>query len=211
MSVIAVMNLKGGVGKTTIAILAAHELAERTGGRVLLADSDPQSSAYAWSTWGQSKESKDAVVVQQAKKLSKKQINEMQGKFGTIIIDCPPALGDQCLLAAVVADAALIPVLPGALDYAATTMMLETLRAADDMREKPLQKLFVINRADRSVLSKALAKQLVGIEDCRVAKAVIPQRAGYSKAIAGKWKPLSRDLQIPIQNVLDELLNEGEE
>lgn len=210
MSVIAVMNLKGGVGKTTLSILLAHELAERTNGQVLLADCDPQSSAFAWSSWGQTKESKEAVVVQSTKKLSKKQVNELKAKFGTIVIDCPPALSDQCLLAAVVADAAIIPVLPGALDYAATTVMLETLRAADDMREAPLKKLFVVNRADRSVMSKALIKQLVGIDDCRVAQATIPQRAGYSKAIAGKWKTLSRDLQIPLQNVLDELLVGGD-
>lgn len=69
--------------------------------------------------------------------------------------------------------------------------------------------MFVVNRADtRSALSKALVKQLKGFEGCTVAKTAIPQRAGYSKAIAGKWRALSRDLQIPIENLADELLGE---
>lgn len=206
MSVFAVMNLKGGVGKTTLAILLAHELADR-GGRVLLADSDPQASAHAWSTWGLTK---DTIVVQPTKKITRRLVTELKAQYDTVIIDCPPALGDQCILAAVVADAALIPVSPGALDFAATTVMLEMLSAADTERQTPLKKFFVVNRSDsRSAMSSALIKQLKGFEECQVAKTVIPQRAGYSKAIAGKWRSLSRDLQVPIENLVDELLGDG--
>src|SRR4051794_22025319 len=42
--VIAVLNQKGGVGKTTLAAVLA-----KLGERVLLADADPQASALAWS------------------------------------------------------------------------------------------------------------------------------------------------------------------
>lgn len=44
---LAVVNLKGGTGKTTTATALAAALNNR--GRTLLVDADPQGSALAWS------------------------------------------------------------------------------------------------------------------------------------------------------------------
>jgi chromosome partitioning protein len=44
---LAVVNLKGGTGKTTSATALAMSLSAR--GRTLLIDADPQGSALAWS------------------------------------------------------------------------------------------------------------------------------------------------------------------
>lgn len=42
MRVTAILNLKGGVGKTTTVIHMARLLRERQGARVLVVDNDPQ-------------------------------------------------------------------------------------------------------------------------------------------------------------------------
>jgi cellulose biosynthesis protein BcsQ len=47
--IFSVSNMKGGVGKTTIAVTLAHEFARRgDGARVLLIDLDPQANASFW-------------------------------------------------------------------------------------------------------------------------------------------------------------------
>ncbi|WP_313305596.1 ParA family protein, partial [Stutzerimonas balearica] len=46
--IVAVLNQKGGVGKTTLATHVAGELAMR-GQSVILLDADPQGSALDWT------------------------------------------------------------------------------------------------------------------------------------------------------------------
>ena len=48
MKVIAVLNQKGGAGKTTVATHLARAF-QLSGAEVLLVDSDPQGSARDWS------------------------------------------------------------------------------------------------------------------------------------------------------------------
>ena len=49
MAIISIINQKGGVGKTTIAINIADYLS-RVGNNVLLVDADKQGSSNAWAS-----------------------------------------------------------------------------------------------------------------------------------------------------------------
>jgi cellulose biosynthesis protein BcsQ len=45
MKIIVVFNMRGGIGKTTLAVTLAEGLAQFGGAKVLIADADPQRSA----------------------------------------------------------------------------------------------------------------------------------------------------------------------
>lgn len=203
MLTIAVMNFKGGVGKTTLSILLANELAQR-GHRVLLSDCDPQNSALAWQSW-----SKSNLMVERVEKIRPKKTERADVDMN--VLDCPPRYGDQCIAAAIIADVALVPVMPGPLDYAATGMLVETLREANKRRGKPLPTLFVANRmVPRSVVSRLLMETLnnlaAQVDGARVAKTGLPQRTAYVEALMGQWAPLAKEARTPVRVLCDETL-----
>ncbi|PKF48623.1 AAA family ATPase, partial [Enterovibrio nigricans] len=82
-NIIAVLNPKGGAGKTTIALHLARAL--RDSGSVLLVDSDPQGSARDWSEQGGG-DAFPIVGVDRAGAL-KSTINQLAGLYDWIVLD----------------------------------------------------------------------------------------------------------------------------
>jgi chromosome partitioning protein len=121
---IAVVNQKGGAGKTTLSVHLAVHLFDQ-GLRVAFVDNDPQASATKWlgsvepgvplhSTY----DSRQLVDLLQ-------QLNETHD---VVIADAAPRLNDQTHVLMYFAKRVLIPVKPSVLDLQAT---LETKAAVD--------------------------------------------------------------------------------
>src|ERR1700746_4027547 len=89
--IIGVLNRKGGVGKTTIAINVAATLAA-AGLRVLLVDADPQASALSWSRLRE----RDPLfaVVGMARATPHREIPLIAVKFDVVTIDGGPGVND---------------------------------------------------------------------------------------------------------------------
>lgn len=109
---LAVVNTKGGVGKTTTAIYLAAGLRET--GRTLLIDADRQQSATRWSEtedWPT-----DLPVVARASADLHKHLPSLAAGFEHVIVDTPP--GDLAIIrsAVMAVDMVIVPVAPTGLD-----------------------------------------------------------------------------------------------
>lgn len=108
--IIAVVNEKGGAGKTTTACQLAGSLGRR-GFDVLVADCDPQQTSSKWisakggdnfhATVWQGHEYKENVV---------KQLQTLVGKYEIVVVDCAPSVEQGATWGALlVSDLVIIP------------------------------------------------------------------------------------------------------
>jgi len=151
MLTVAVLQQKGGSGKTTLAINLAAA-AHLDGGRALVVDMDRQASAFDWSAARRDGSPLDGLAVVKADKaMALPRFKEISRGYDYVFLDGPPRLGDITQSAAVAADIAVLPIQPGPFDFWAVAETLESLDHADQIREqlgcRPIRRVFVVNRA----------------------------------------------------------------
>ena len=165
MLTVAVLQQKGGSGKTTLAINLAAA-AHLDGDRALVVDMDRQASAFDWSAARQDGSPLEGLAVVKADKaIALPRFREITRGYDYVFLDGPPRLGDVTQSAAVAADLAVLPIQPGPFDFWAVAETLEALDQADRVREQlaraPIRRVFVINRASRKTrLARDAAAEL---------------------------------------------------
>src|SRR5438477_7809501 len=171
--IIGVLNRKGGVGKTTVAINVAATLAA-AGGRVLLVDADPQASALSWSSLRE----RDPLfaVVGMARPTLHRELPEIAAKFGVVIIDGGPGVNNLGRAAILASDLVLIPVQPSPYDAWAAAETVQQIREAQRFREG-LKAAFIINRKiANTAIGRQAAIALAQFEDLPVLATALNQR-----------------------------------
>ncbi len=140
--IISLLNQKGGVGKTTLAVHLATALAQR-GRRVLMVDADPQGSALDWAA---SREVESAFpVIGLPKATLHKELPKLAADYDVLVIDGAPRVYDVARSAIMASDLVLIPVQPSPYDVWAAKEIVDLVTDVKPFKEN-LKSVFVINR-----------------------------------------------------------------
>lgn len=187
--VIAVTNLKGGVGKTTIATNLAVALKQRNYD-VCVVDTDlGQQSAMEWS--GNRNEQLDHIPVHgiSIKQLNK-EVEDLKKRFDMVVIDGTPQLSELADRTILASDVLLIPLTASIYDFRGFENFLERFEQIKGIKEASggvVQAHVVLNRiVPNTNVSKDIAAAIAEYE-IEVMDTKLVNRVAYvDTATAGK-------------------------
>lgn len=181
--IIAFLNQKGGVGKTTLAVHLAGELA-RGGRRVLVVDADPQGSALDWAQMRSQRGLPRCFgVVGLARETLHQELPVAARGVDHVIVDGPPRVTALARSALIAADLVLIPVQPSPLDVWASAEVVALVREARVFKPQ-LRAAFIVNRrVVRTVIGRDVRASLCQ-HDVPSLKSNVCQRVLFAECIA---------------------------
>lgn len=128
-AIIAVVNLKGGTGKTTTSVFLAHALHE-LGRRVCLVDADPQGSALGWND-----DALDPLPFEvrglATTRLHQQLQDHLSADVDAVVIDTPPLEEKAGIVASAlrVATLVIVPLAPTPIEY---KRLADVVQAVED-------------------------------------------------------------------------------
>jgi len=183
--VVAFVNQKGGPGKTTLAMHVAGELA-RGGSRVLVADADPQATATRWAAAAPEDAPFPAAIagLSHAGEKLHRELLKYIAPYDWIVVDCPPSAESNLTRSALlVADLAVVPVVPSPPDLWAGIAIGQVLNDVTVVNER-LQSRLVVNRRKAGTRLAAHTADLLPRYGIRVAEAQVGEREAFRHAAA---------------------------
>jgi len=174
--IFAVVNSKGGVGKTTTAVHLATMLA-RTG-KTLMIDGDPQQSAASWAAWRRDTDYQPSPTTTC---LTGKAIlaegKQLATGFNNVVVDAGGRDSAGLRSALLLAQRAIVPVGASNLDAAAMTDLLTVVYLARDYNET-LDVRVLLTRIDPR--TKDASEMLAFLAE---QKLTVCERVAYRRAI----------------------------
>lgn len=209
---VAFCGQKGGSGKTTTAIAVAAELMVRNGRQVLLVDADPQGTARTWADVAAEKGFRAPTVVAMGPAMHQPgQLDRLARGYDMTVIDCPPRHGDIHRSALMIADLAILPCGPTAVDVWALAESMALINQAVAIRPE-LTPLALITRKMKRTTLGAGARETLGAAGLKVLKTELCYRVAYQEAPAAglgvtEYAPRG-EAASEVRALVDELLEE---
>lgn len=191
---IAVVNTKGGVGKTTTAIYLAAGL--HRDGRTLLVDTDRQQSAVLWSQ-------EDPIwpfpVVARATNDVHRHLAQLAVGFDHVVLDTPP--GDTAVIrsAVMAADVVIVPVAPTGLDLNRVMPTFELLAEVEPVH--PVLVGVLLTRVRRGTVSARGVREVLADAGLPTMDTEIPLSEQYAGSFGvfpidlGNYEDLLKELK----------------
>ncbi len=182
--VITIANLKGGTGKSTVALALATTL-HRAGHRVLIVDADTQGTCRQWAARAAEQGFHGPPVVSMDTRALARDLPQLVADYDLAIIDTAARLGPAARAAMVAADVVVLPVSPGAADVWA---LQETLTVFEDAKalRPDLRGVIALNRADNTTLAR-IAREAIGDLGLPVLENGLAARVAHGEAmLAGR-------------------------
>ena len=179
--ILGIMNQKGGVGRTTIAINLAACFS-RAGARVLLVDADPQHSALSWV--GARDHEPPFDVKGMAEPTLHRDIPALRRNYDIVVIDGASRLDHLTRSLIMASDVVLVPVQPSPYDIWATANTVELIRDGRKYNNK-LRAAFVVNRRiANTVIGRDFVAALDAFPDMAALPTPLMQRVAYVETAA---------------------------
>ncbi|HEY9858705.1 MAG TPA: AAA family ATPase [Candidatus Obscuribacterales bacterium] len=193
MTIIALINQKGGCGKSTTAVHFTYWLATKKKEKVLLVDADAQQSSSAWL---EGMELEIPYKVVQTPDDLLEQIPVLALQYDQLIVDGPASLAEATRAILFRADLAIVPVQPTGVDLRSASDAVRLIKQAQSVRGgSPIASVFLSRAVKGTKLKDEAYALLSKTPEVTLLKTVIHQKqaiADTSGQSATVWDLPSR-------------------
>lgn len=179
MKTLGIIAQKGGAGKTTLSLHLAVR-AGLAGLKVLLVDTDPQSSATAW--WKRRHEAAPALIQSRGELLPGVLQTAVQQDYDLVVIDTAPHSSEEAAATARLSDQVYIPTRPAILDLDAIGASTKLIAGTGTKAKIVLNACPPPSRhGEPHIVSEA--RQALETYGIPVSAVAVSQRAAFSHAL----------------------------